>query len=149
MTAYLCRQTADQFTQKAFDFLGIFEPVARCSYLWLFADKNTDPALFEYVEGVFVGAIIADEDRERHSTLLFQRFQQPENCFAFVPIDIGQQFVNFLAVDPAKLAMPCRHCIHSCRNSNGVVFAYVAIVRSYRKMFSFQLRTWNFIKRFA
>jgi hypothetical protein len=71
----------------------------------LFADENADPALLERAEGVFVGAIIADVDRQRAPALKTQGFQQPEHGFAFIPINIRQQFVNFFSVHPAQLAV--------------------------------------------
>jgi hypothetical protein len=114
----------------------------------LFANENADPAFLERAEGVLIRAIIANENRERVSALKLQRFQEPEHGFALIPIDIGQQFVNFLSIDPAQLAMRCCHCLHSERNSRDVVFVHVPIMRRDRKMFAFQLRTWNFIKRF-
>src|SRR5215475_807402 len=104
---YLFWQTGDQFTQETLDFVGVLQPITRCRHLRLFANKNADPAFLERAERVLIGAIIADENRTNPAWagLQLQRFQQPEHCFALIPINIGQQFVNFLSVDPAQLAM--------------------------------------------
>src|SRR5262245_17719250 len=84
---YLSWQTGDQFTQETLDFVGVLQPITRCRHLRLFANENADAALLQRAAGVLIRAIIANENRECLSAFKFQRFQEPEHSFPFVPVD--------------------------------------------------------------
>ena len=56
-------QTSGECTQETLNLPGVPQRIARRRALRLFADKNSDAALFKNAEGVFVGAIVSNINR--------------------------------------------------------------------------------------
>src|SRR5438874_1424715 len=106
--ATCCNESA----QETLDFRRVAKRIPRCGEPRFFAYEDADAALFDHAEGVFVGTIVSDVNRENVPAFQARRFQQPDQRSAFVPINIRLKFVNFFAGHFTQFAMSPSHFAH-------------------------------------
>ena len=86
--------------------------------------------MFNHTKRIFVREIIANVNGEDFPWLRANHLQQPEQGFAFVPVDVRLEFVNLFADEQAQLGMLRGHFIYGSLHFGGGVFIGLAIVCS-------------------
>ena len=87
------------------DLVGIGEAVRGAGRTILLVDDDTDPASDEGDEGVLVGEVVAEVDREAPVPAESDLVEQPPERPALVPVDVGPELEDAL---PAGLAQARR-----------------------------------------
>src|SRR5437762_13670315 len=88
----------------------------------LLTHNDAQTALFNRTKRIFVREIIANVNGEDFPWLRANHLQQPEQGFAFVPVDVRLEFVNLFADEQAKLGC-CAATLFTARCTLAAAFS--------------------------
>src|SRR4030095_2377047 len=90
-------QPRDDLPQEALDFRWVLECVTGGGRTRLLIHNDPNAASLKHAKRIFISKSIADVNGKNLPRLWVHRFQEPEQGFALIPIDIRLKLVDFLA----------------------------------------------------